>query len=101
MTVEPIKPSEVSQYIPDFVIKGANECINAHYHELSKESRFTQDELISYILKYAPEDVTRRTLFDNNWLDIEPKYRRAGWKVEYNKPAYCENYPANFTFRIA
>lgn len=101
MAVEPIKPSEVYQYIPDFVIKGANECINAHYHELDKESHFTQDELIEYILKYAPEDVTRQALFDNHWLDIEPKYRRAGWKVEYDKPAYCEDYKANFTFRIS
>jgi hypothetical protein len=33
-------------------------------------------------------------------LDIEDTYREAGWKVEYDKPAYCENYPANFTFRV-
>jgi hypothetical protein len=33
-------------------------------------------------------------------LDIEPIYREAGWIVEYDKPAYCENYDANFTFTI-
>ena len=80
--------------------KGANECINAHYKELRKESHFTQDSLIDYCLKYAPKDVTRSTLFDNNWLDIEPIYRRAGWVVEYDKPAYCEDYPATFTFKL-
>lgn len=98
--VEPIKPSEVKQFIPEWIIKGANECIQDHYLELRKESHFTQDELMKYVLKYAPEDTTRRTVFDNNWLDIEPIYRRAGWIVEYDKPAYCENYPANFTFKI-
>ena len=98
--VEPIKPSEIKQTIPEFVIKGANECIQEHYRELKKESHFTQDELMKYVLKYAPEGITRRTVFDNGWLDIEPLYRRAGWEVEYDKPAYCENYPANFTFSL-
>ena len=56
--------------------------------------------MIEYVLKYAPEEVTRATIFDNNWLDIEPTYRKAGWKVIYDGPAYCENYPATFTFYI-
>ena len=98
--VEPIKPSEVSQYIPNWIIKGTNECINSHYKELHKESHFTQDALIEYCLKYAPKDVTRHTIFDNHWLDIEPIYRRAGWIVEYDKPAYCETYLATFTFKL-
>jgi hypothetical protein len=76
--IEPIKPSEVKQFIPEWVIKGANECIHDHYLELRKESHFTQDELMKYVLKYAPEETTRRTVFDNNWLDIEPIYRKAG-----------------------
>lgn len=100
--VEPIKPTDIKQEIPDWVIKGANECIKKHYNELRKESKFTQDELIYYILNCAPADdetITRRTLFDNNWLDIEPIYRQAGWKVDYDKPGYNEFYDANFTFR--
>lgn len=98
--IEPIKPSEIVQIIPEWVIAGANECIQEHYHELAKESHFTQDELVDFILKKAPEDVTRQTLFDNHWLDIEPIYRKVGWKVEYDKPGYCETYDANFTFTI-
>ena len=99
--IEPIKPSEIKQIIPEWVIKGANECIQKHYHNLHKESHFTQDALIDYILKYKPnEGIDRNTLFNNHWLDIEPIYRIAGWEVEYDKPAYCEDYPANFTFKI-
>ncbi len=98
MAVKPIKPQEIEQAIPGFVIEGANECIQAHYTALSKTSHFTQDELIKYVLHFAPEGVTRNKLFKNNWLDIEPIYRKEGWEVEYDKPGYCETYDANFTF---
>lgn len=96
--VKPISPSDVKEgvNIPHWVIEGANECIQANYHQ--KISHFTQDKLIEYIMKYAPAGTTRQSLFTNHWLDIEPLYREVGWKVEYDKPAYCENYPANFTF---
>ena len=101
MEVKPISPSEIKQIIPDWVIEGANLCIQDHYHELDGKSHFTQDELIDYVLKFAPDEyITRQTLFKNHWLDIEPIYREAGWIVEYDKPAYCENYAANFTFTI-
>lgn len=99
--VKPISPSEIVQQIPDWVIKGTNECIQAHYLELRKESHFTQNELVDYVLAHAPDDsITRRTLFDNHWLDIEPIYRKVGWIVKYDKPGYCESYSANFTFKI-
>ena len=98
--IEPIKPSEITQRLPEWVIKGANDCIQEHWRELKKESHFTQDELIDFILVYAPEGVTRQTLFNNGWLDIEPIYRKIGWTVVYDKPGYCESYDANFTFSI-
>lgn len=102
--VEPIKPSDITQIIPEWVIKGANECIQAHYQELTRESHFTQDELISYVLKYAPDhgentDISDM-LFKNHWLDIEPIYRKVGWIVNYDQPAYNENYPPTFRFKI-
>jgi hypothetical protein len=31
-------------------------------------------------------------------MDFEPFYEKAGWKVVYDKPGYCESYAANFTF---
>lgn len=99
--IKPIKPSEITQHIPNWVIKGANECIENNYRELSKESHFTQDTLLSYVLTYAPEGVDRKMIFEKGWLDIEPLYRKTGWIVKYDKPGYNENYPANFTFKIA
>lgn len=96
--IEPISPDELVQEFPDFVIIGANNCIKKHFVELEGESHFTQDALIDSILAVAPEDVTRDTLIKKHWLDIEPLYRKAGWKVVYDKPGYCESYKANFTF---
>jgi hypothetical protein len=104
--VKPIKPEQMNDIIPDWVIEGANKCIVDHYSK--GESQFTQNELIKYILEEMPPEVSkqhdvqtkRQMLFDYHLLDIEDTYREAGWKVEYDKPAYCEDYPANFTFRV-
>jgi hypothetical protein len=46
-----------------------------------------------------PEGSTRQQVFDNNWLDVEDIFRKAGWKVNYEKPAYNESYPASFKFQ--
>ena len=100
--VEPIKPSEVTQYIPNWVIKATNECIKNHFIESNRESKFTQDELVEYCLQYAPKDkeITKDMLFNKHWLDIETKYRKNGWIVTYDKPAYDEHYKPIFTFKV-
>jgi hypothetical protein len=36
--------------------------------------------------------------FEFRFLDIEPIYEDAGWRVVYDKPAYCETYEPTFTF---
>lgn len=46
-------------------------------------------------------DVPRNVVFANKWLDIEDIYREQGWRVDYDKPAYNENYQASFTFAPA
>ena len=108
--IRPITPDEIYQEIPDYVIEGANKCIKDHYLALKKSSHFTQDELIEYISEayYKANPGTevvksqlRAMLFDKHYLDIEPIYRECGWKVNYDKPAYFEDYPANFTFSKA
>ena len=98
--VKPIKPSDIKQIIPDWVIQGANDCISEHWNETKKCSKFDQNSLIEHILEYAPRGVTRETLFNNNWLDIEPIYEKEGWVVNYDKPMYWETYEPNFTFTV-
>lgn len=42
--------------------------------------------------------IDRSTVFANHWLDVEHAYRRAGWKVQYDKPGYSESYDAYWVF---
>lgn len=96
---KPIKPSEVAQhkksYIPEKVIDSFNFLIAKHWE--GKSARFTVDEIIDEILKRDPT-TPRDEIFRRKWLDVETIYREQGWRVEYDQPAYCESYPAKFTF---
>jgi hypothetical protein len=37
-------------------------------------------------------------IYEYRWLDIEKIYEDFGWIVEYEKPSYCEDFPATFKF---
>ena len=99
--VQPITPDEAvqrkSEGLPDYVLEGFNEMISRRI-DTQKRARFTQNEVIDVILGLAPEHVTRHTLFENKWLDVEKTYRDAGWHVKYDKPDYTESYAAYFVF---
>ena len=60
-----------------------------------------QDLFVDEILKCAPEElqVTRSMIFEKHWLDFEDIYRKAGWFVNFDKPAYNETYDAFFEFK--
>lgn len=103
--INPIKPDEVSSkkedLIPDEVIDAFNECIISEWN--GRSSLFRQDEVIKVIMKkldaaFPEKNYTRQNVFDNRWLDVEDIFRAEGWKVEYDKPAYCEIYAATFEF---
>jgi len=103
--MKPIRPDEVTQTkcerIPDLVIESVNECIIRNWNENSSRSSFTQNEIIKEIqLKYkeAGTPIQRQEIFDSKYLDFEPIFRKIGWKVEYDKPAYCESYEPSFIF---
>ncbi|MDG1949717.1 MAG: hypothetical protein P8J32_02740 [bacterium] len=42
--------------------------------------------------------MTRRKVFDEKRLDIEPAFEKDGWKVVYDKPGYNESGNAYFVF---
>ena len=101
--VKPISPQEAranqKASIPDFVIAAFNEMISKKIGG-SKSVTIRQDDVVELALKNAPEGTTSQTLFNNNWLDVEPLFAEQGWKVSYDKPGYCESYPATFTFSV-
>jgi hypothetical protein len=91
---KPITPDEAEsgKHIPDEVFEAFNELI------AEGDGDVLQKDVVLRILAKIP-DTTREQIFKKGWLNVEPAYRKAGWKVTYDKPGYCETYEANFTFR--
>ena len=103
--VKPIKPSEVVKEvnIPDFIIEAVNKLIKEKWNGF--EAKIYQDDILEIVaVRQKDPDAeddgrpTREEVFKNHWLDIEDLYRKQGWNVVYDKPAYCETYKAYFIF---
>lgn len=97
----PIKPTEVAKRkeheIPDGVFDVFNAMIAAAWNGRSatiKESDVALE--IADKFQISTEEVYKR-----HWLDVEDAYKRAGWRVRYDKPGYNETYPATFEFTSA
>lgn len=106
--MKPITPQEAkskkSATIPSEVVNAFNQLITERLR--GKSATFTQNEVVYKILENM--DVARNDIFDNGWLDIEPLFEKAGWKVEYDKPGFNvikkpkrnETYDAKFIFEV-
>ncbi|MDO8557763.1 MAG: hypothetical protein Q7S09_01045 [bacterium] len=95
--VHPIKTSEVAKakqaIIPDIVFEAFNELIVSKFIGYSATIR--QKE-VTALLEARGVDITEA--YEKHWLDVEGAYRKAGWRVEYDKPGYSESYEAFFVF---
>lgn len=94
----PIRPNEIEAakrlMIPDEVFQVFNDAIveawNGHYATL-KASEIA--------LKIARKlGISREKVYLLGYMDIEPIYKESGWIVDYDQPAYCENYEATYKF---
>lgn len=98
MAVKPITPDEVvkrkGSVIPDQVIEAVNTLVAKKW--TGSSATFKQDDIVGIIRGVM--GVSRDTIFEAGWLDFEPVFEEAGWKVYYDKPGYCEDYNATFTF---
>lgn len=95
---KPITPAQAAQKklgkIPDEVIEVVNDLLAVAFS--SGRATLKQDAVVDAIVKALVKDadppiteqMLRRKVYDEHWLDFEPFYRAAGWKVEYHKPAY-------------
>lgn len=99
MTIKPISPDEVADQklndLPELVITTWNRLI-ARKSTGSNIIKITQDEIVAALMVALNCD--RDTVFNSNYLDIEPIYRAVGWHVAYDKPGYNESYEAVFEF---
>lgn len=97
--MKPLKRKEIKKAkaaaIPDGVIKVFNELLKKNWDGHSAVIK--QDEVVKLIVSEMGLD-NSNPLFDNHWLDVEDLYRENGWAVNYDKPAYNENYTAFWTF---
>lgn len=97
----PLKPSEVQQKknasIPEEVFEVFNSLIVEKWSESSREAVIHQCEAAERVATALK--ITKGEVYDRKLLDVESTYRQAGWKVEYDKPAYNETYEPTFRFR--
>lgn len=101
--MKPITPKQAlnlkQESIPDFVFEAFNQLITENIS--NGRASVKQKDVVSRIkqLKSAAfEDIDSQFIYSRGWLDVEPHYRKAGWKVEYDKPGYNESYDAYFVF---
>jgi hypothetical protein len=98
-TIQPITPQEVVakklEQIPDVVIQVFNNLIAKNFN--GSEAKIKQNDVIDAI-RTEDETISKSMIFDNHWLDVEDIYRKLGWTVEYDKPAYNEDYAPHFIF---
>lgn len=96
----PITPQEATKSavtkIPEAVFNVFNALIVASLSGGDKEAVVSQEDVMKVLVK---QGFKRHEVYENNWLDIEPFYRKVGWKVEFDKPGYNEDYEATFTFK--
>jgi hypothetical protein len=102
MSVKPFSPSDVlrekPKNIPDFVITVVNELLVKKFD--GSYAIIKRDTIINILLEKKLV-ATRQEIFENRWLDFEPIYENAGWKVEYDQPGYGDtDYDAYFKFTM-
>jgi hypothetical protein len=95
----PIKPSEVDKRA--VILEPVFEVFNLLIAEKWDGQRavIPQREAVERIT--AALGIERRVVFDRGLLDIESAYRKAGWRVAYDKPGFNETGEAFFTFSRA
>lgn len=88
--IDSSKPYE----IPELVIVLINNMLREVWDNGSA-ILFTKDIMQKLKLVF---NKTEQEILQMHWLDIEPIYRKAGYNVEYIKPAYGEQGDSYFKF---
>ncbi|MDD5489214.1 MAG: hypothetical protein PHP25_00845 [Candidatus Moranbacteria bacterium] len=85
--VRPLSPKEVVEKkkdsIPDAVFEAFNELIAKDFN--NAYAIVKQKEVVKLLVE---KGLKEKEIYENHWLDVEELYRKAGWKVEYDKSAY-------------
>lgn len=104
MSIKPISPQEALDLkisaIPDEIVEAVNQMLSEKMTTYGRVVLLQKDicDRARQLFAQRGQAVTSSEIYDKKWMDFEPLFRDAGWKVEYDKPAYCESYEPNFTF---
>lgn len=95
---EPLRPNEIgpakAAMIPHEVINAVNELLTSKFVSRKRSVIIHQCDIV----RLAKAKMDPGTRFDYEWLNFEGLFESYGWKVTYDKPAYCENYEPSFEF---
>jgi len=111
--MEPIGPDEVlsfkrqiklekAQKIPYFVIGIFNAEIAKNFNSTSNYAEVKQTTVYKQIQSYIEahkEEFGDVDAYNKGWLDVEPLFETAGWKVQYLKQPYYETESSYFIFK--
>ena len=94
--VKPITPNEAEskrlESIDPEMIEAVNEL-------LAKEVSNGYAKIMQKDIEKLYRKKKRVATMDIRQLDFEDIYRKAGWKVSYDKPGYNESYEPSFEFK--
>lgn len=95
--IGPISPKDVEKEkiinFPSEVFEAFNELIIENSG--SGEIYVGQKEVVARMIQ---KGLSKDEIYKKGWLDVEDVYRKAGWKVDYDKPGYNEDYEPYFKF---
>lgn len=95
--MKPITPEQAAQFklnkIPDFVYEAFNELIQENFN--GTKSHISQNDAMTRVLSKT-DKYDRQDIFNNHFMDVEPKYREAGWTVQYESDG-CNGAYYNFS----
>jgi hypothetical protein len=98
--IKPITPNEIvenlDKIIPKAIIEAVNQLLTEKYRG-NGEVTIKQKDIIERACS-LDDTLTSDIVFKNKYLDFEDLYRKNGWKVSYDKPAYNETYEPYFKF---
>lgn len=97
--VEPIKPKDIMDNLDDIIHPAVIKAVNAILKEQYRGNSVTilQKDIVKKAKELCP-GLTSDELFEKKHMDFEPLFRKAGWKVTYDKPGYNESYEPSFEF---
>lgn len=98
--IKAISPDEIIQnldkIIPPAIFEAVNQLLMEKYRGTGQVI-IKQKDIIEKAIS-IDETLTSSIIFEKKYMDFEDMYRKSGWLVSYDKPAYDENYDAYFVF---